>query len=125
MSDCGVCIGGGDYDGSPEFQSTAWPKARKPHKCMECGRVIAIGEQYERFAGKFDGALFSQKTCSECAEIRDAFNCDGGALCDGLWADMESAVFPVMTTGCLDRLQTPEAKRFLAARWRKWRGFTQ
>ena len=29
MSDCGVCIGGGDYDGTPEFCSVEYPKARK------------------------------------------------------------------------------------------------
>jgi hypothetical protein len=122
MSDCGVCIGGGDWDGPNEFENVGRPKARKPHKCSECHRIIQPGEKYERFSGKFDGSLFCLKTCLQCAEIRDAFNCDGGAIVDGLWSEMEDLVFPAMTTGCLDRLETPEAKAFLLDKWRAWKG---
>ena len=122
MPDCGVCIGGGDYDGMNEFENVEHPKARKPHKCRECRRIIQRGEVYERFTGKFDGDLFCVKTCLQCAEIRDAFNCDGGAIIDGLWSEMEDYVFPQMTTGCLDRLATPEAKAYLLGQWRKWKG---
>jgi hypothetical protein len=122
MPDCSVCIGGGDYDGPNEFENIEWPKARKPHRCEECRRIIAAGERYERFSGKFDGSLFCLKTCAECAEIRDAFNCEGGAIVDGLWSEIESYVFPHMTTGCLERLETPEAKVHLLQQWRKWKG---
>ena len=122
MTDCGACIGGGDYDGPNEFEHIEHPKARKPHKCSECHRVIAVSEQYERFTGKFDGSLFCIKVCSECAEIREAFNCDVGALEADLWSDMERYVFPGMTTGCLERLTTPGAKAKLLEEWRRWRG---
>lgn len=121
MGDCGVCIGGGDWDGYPEFQTTEEVKARKDHRCIECREPILKGQTYQRHSGKFDGDIFCDKRCLMCAEILAGFNCDGGALDDDLWTDMHQNVFPVMTTACLDRLSTPEAKRFLLDRWRKWK----
>lgn len=122
VGDCGVCIGGGDYDGYSEFESIAEPKARKQHICRECRRLILAGQRYRRFSGKFEGSMFCEKTCLDCVEILAAFNCDGGALEDGLWNDIEQYVFPKMTTGCLDRLSTPETKKYLRDRWLKWKG---
>lgn len=40
-------------------------KARKPHKCDECRRVIEIGETYLHERGIGDGP-FTNKTCSHC-----------------------------------------------------------
>jgi hypothetical protein len=122
MTDCGVCIGGGDYDGTPEFCNVEYPKARKVHRCTECRMDIPKGVQYQRVSGKCDGDIFTEKTCCPCAEIRDAFTCDGVPPEYGkLWEEMESS-FPTLTTGCLESLETPEAKRFLLDRWRKWKG---
>ena len=122
MSDCGVCIGGGDYDGTPEFSHISTPKARKDHKCLECRRAIRRGSQYERTSGKFDGNIYSDAVCLECAEIRDAFYCGEGAYIVGdLWEQMGEC-FPALTTGCFDRLTTPAAKAFLRDRWLKWKG---
>jgi hypothetical protein len=40
--------------------------ARKDHKCQECGRLIQVGERYSRERGKFDGRMFTHKTCAHC-----------------------------------------------------------
>jgi hypothetical protein len=41
-------------------------KARKPHKCMECGRPIAAGESYHTESFRFDGEFMTHKTCAHC-----------------------------------------------------------
>lgn len=121
MSDCGVCIGGGDYDGCPEFYSMEYPRARKQHRCGECGKTIEIGERYQRFSGKFDGDMFWEKTCENCAEIRDGFTCYAPPPFGSLWSEMVEYVFPLMTTSCFDKLKTPEDKAFLQGKWIEWK----
>lgn len=122
MSDCGVCIGGGDYDGEPEFHNVSWPKARKQHRCGECRRDIPKGSQYEKVSGKYDGAMYSEKTCCDCAEIRSAFVCDGaGPVFGEMWNDLTEC-FRDLSTTCFDRLESVSAKKYLRDRWMKWKG---
>lgn len=122
MGDCGVCIGDGNLDGYAEFQDVSYPKARKEHKCCECRRVINKGEVYHKWSGKWDGDLLCQKTCAQCEEIRSAFSCSGSYEFERLWDDMEEIVFPSITTGCYERLDTPEARSFLQKKWIDWKG---
>jgi hypothetical protein len=121
MSDgCGVCLGG-EPDCMAEFFEVDVVKARKVHKCCECGLEIAIGSKYVRESGKWEGEFASFKTCCLCAEIRQAFTCYG-AICYGeLWNDVREYLFPKMTTGCLEKLTTAAAKQFLIDRWNKWK----
>ena len=58
MSECGVCIGGYDCDGYPDFSELEWPKARKDHRCVDCCQTIPKGTVYQRWSGKFDGEMF-------------------------------------------------------------------
>lgn len=52
-------------------------KARKPHRCMSCGEVIAIGEQYTRWRCYDGGDVGTVKMHPECHEAHcDAV--DGG-----------------------------------------------
>jgi hypothetical protein len=120
---CSVSIGGGDYDGSPEFENVREVKARKAHKCVECRSVIAAGETYERVAGKFEGRFYCNATCNACSEIRNAFeNQDGAYSTVGeLWQEMREQ-FSDVTTACFDQLTTVEGKRKLRDEWMKWKG---
>ncbi len=116
--DCNVCIGySGDYDGSSLYSSLN-AVARKPHTCCECQKIIAPRERYERAKGKIDGGWFTAHTCLVCAEIRDAFCCEGFAH-GFLWDDVRDRLLPVMTTGCLGRLTTAAAKQRLMDEWRR------
>lgn len=67
---------GGD---GPAVSSTTTQKARKTHKCGECGREIQPGETYTRTWGIWDGFASTYKTCSHCAIPEEwlAINCDG------------------------------------------------
>ncbi len=126
MSDCGVCIGGYDTDGMPDFSSVRWPKARKEHRCEDCKRLILRGEVYQRYAGKFDGEFYDVVTCRVCVEIREAFTCaeydQTGPPAGELWSDITEMMFPNLTTACFDKLKTPEAKAELRRRWMQWKG---
>ena len=53
-----------------EFNATTHPRARKPHKCSECGRTIEPGERYERTAGSWEGDFFTSLACLHCARAR-------------------------------------------------------
>lgn len=126
MSDCGVCIGGYDADGMPEFHEVRWPKARKDHRCEDCNEVIPKGIVYQRYSGKFDGEFYDIITCSICSEIRSAFTCSEydqtGPPPGELWADIAEMMFPRLTTACFEKLETPQAKEFLRTRWMRWKG---
>lgn len=62
--DC-VC----DYD-APQFYFADIRKARKQHKCEECGAPILPGDRYESVVGKWDGFVDTFKTCERCHDIR-------------------------------------------------------
>lgn len=125
MSDCGVCLYS-DCDGymsAYDFCEVRTPKARKEHRCCECGKTIRIGERYERYAGKYDGDFCSIVTCLICAEIADAFYCDSRLYGGGLWEGMHE-IMGELKSSCFDKLQTPEAKAELQRRWMEWKGLT-
>ena len=124
MSDCGVCIGldYGDCDGYPEIQEVRWPRAKKEHRCGECNRAIAKGENYQRCSGKFDGEFYDEKTCAQCAEIRSALSCEAWPVFGEMWNEIEEFAFPQMTTTCFDKLSTVAAKELLRSRWMAWKG---
>lgn len=117
MSEC-ACIYDGDSDG-PEFSTWDHVKARKPHTCCECRRVIAAGEFYARDSGKWDGEMIAFKTCLECEEIRAALCCDGFTY-GLLWENAKEQVFPTMKIGCINSLETAAAKQKLMDAWREW-----
>lgn len=52
------------------------PKARKEHRCCECGGIIGIGEIYHRYHGVFDGSGFTYKMCPECDQLRTIIDVD-------------------------------------------------
>ena len=56
-----------------DFSRSSKHIARKPHKCFLCGGEIAIGEKYERYSGKYDGAFFDQCFHENCIAILDKF----------------------------------------------------
>ena len=62
------------------IESTA--KARKPHKCCECGRTIQPGEVYHKVFGVQRGDPFRGKWCAHCDVAKTWLwdNCGGSML---------------------------------------------
>jgi hypothetical protein len=65
-------------------------RARKPHKCAECGRAIAAGEVYFRSTYISDGKFEAVKACEHCHAARDWLtkHC-GGWLTYGLRDELD------------------------------------
>ena len=78
MSNCG-CIYVGDVgDVEPVARlRESHPRARVPHRCGECGREIAVGEQYEVLVTAADERVERHHTCADCQSLRDEFFRDG------------------------------------------------
>ena len=68
-----ACINVNIDDDCGAFVDEKIRKARKKHKCGECGDEIQPGHSYEHARGLFDGVFFTSKTCRPCLEIRARF----------------------------------------------------
>jgi dUTP pyrophosphatase len=56
---------------SPSCFTSATRRARKQHRCGECGQPIAVGDRYQYVSGIWDGSPDSHRTCIRCAAVRD------------------------------------------------------
>ena len=119
-----------DY-GGPDWYSGAWPRAKKEHRCVECGEIIQKGEKYGAFSGKWDGDVSTHRQhilCEDaCRYVRD--NIEGDCLCFGELFDY------ISDTGILEKRhllrltdetrkkETREFRQIVARiKWRKERG---
>lgn len=124
MSD-GFCeVDFSDYsdDADPvEFWNRTTVKARKPHRCEECGTTIAVGNTYERHNYKFDGQMCSDAVCLPCREAATEFN---HRVVGTLWEMFrEEWAHGAHLQACLGRLSTVHAKEHMRRQWLKWKGF--
>ncbi len=61
-------------------------KARKEHRCCECGATIQVGDVYEYIFTVFDGDTEVVKTCLTCCRIRRDWSCGvHGGLRQTIW----------------------------------------
>ena len=68
--DCMSACYCGDYS-APEFFIQHRSKAKKIHRCYECGSEIQKGESYQADSGKWEGDVMTYKTCHRCMALRD------------------------------------------------------
>ena len=77
-----------DPDQFPECFTEVMIKARKEHKCCECGDIIMPGQIYRREKGIWNGKWDCFDTCSVCSAIRDDYCSCGfiyGELSKSIW----------------------------------------
>ena len=92
---CACILRGYDDCCSVELQNKM-VKARKNHKCCECGRKIEKGEIYEYYVAVWDGDLGTFKTCKGCKIIRDELFC-GGWTYGEIWAEIWENIAEIAT----------------------------
>lgn len=84
-----------DFD-QPTVYVRTTRKARKPHRCYECGAQIEPGTRYEHVFGVWDGNADSNSTCLDCVGLRTWAESKVKGLC---WAhgsmldDIQSCLF--------------------------------
>lgn len=72
----------------PEFYNETFPKARKPHRCVECAAPIEIGEEHLYYRGKWDGEFSADRQHMLCREVCMFLNREHRDECfpfGGLW----------------------------------------
>lgn len=113
MCDCG--------DGPSTYRETR-PKARRDHKCCECGGVIRSGETYTSFWGVWDGESSTFKTCADCEALagwamdeHDCFCPNFGSLHDGVLKLVRESGLPELIAEGERRVREVRAKRRLMA----------
>lgn len=125
MTDCGVCLMG-DFDACDGYiDAVSLVVLDHAQKCSECNKTVPSGltiEQADWFDDVSDDTIY---TCLICAEIADAFYCDGRMYGGGLWESMMYEVMDQLNSSCFDKLKTPEAKQELRRRWMEWKGLTK
>jgi hypothetical protein len=57
-------------DGSSDVWNESIPRARKEHRCDECGRVIPRGDRYTRARSLYDGGWSTWICCARCHFVR-------------------------------------------------------
>lgn len=105
-----------DIDDRAIMLSVTRPKARKQHKCTECKRIIAKGEQYLCEKTLYVGTIETWKTCQDCESIRDNLFSGGyyyGEIiymlnehiheCDG---DISESIISKLTAGAMVKVCT-------------------
>ena len=86
VMEAGVCFC--DYSDVEEFQFCVQTirRARKEHRCYECGEAIPVGAQYEECRALFDGDISTMRTCLPCSRIRRDYGCGlYGGLAETVW----------------------------------------
>ena len=128
MSCDDICIDM-EYDSNDnDFYREKIRRARRPHACVECRRVILPGESYQHASGKSDGSVWTAKTCAECAEIRKALVC-GSFVFGGLWEAIEESIFPAASErsliDCLAQIDSLAARDAVRAAFDAWKSEVQ
>lgn len=91
------------------------PKARKEHRCYECGRLIGIGELYHKDTFVFEGEINTIKACKHCKYAVNLIN----EKCHGF-------VYGEIREELGEHFNTPwgyQAARFYVAMGRQWKRF--
>lgn len=60
-----------DYE-PVDCYSEHYPRARKDHRCMECGGAIACGEVYWKRSYVFEGTAATEKVCRYCTALENS-----------------------------------------------------
>jgi len=71
-----MCMIDGSDDERVLVLSEKYRKARKMHKCDECGRTIERKESYHYETFIHEGVISTHKTCAHCMVVRNWLNAE-------------------------------------------------
>jgi hypothetical protein len=93
-------------------------RARREHRCSDCGGMIRRGEHYRSLACLFDGEWSCSKRCADCQflihEVERAFM----GACGGTWCGIYLGDLPESWSEIVDSMwsgpEVEEARRIVA-----------
>jgi len=138
MTDCGVCLYSDSDNWEGYIDDAQNVITECDQKCCECGKIVKAGEliekatwmnesEYEDVERDEDGEPIEKPakepiyTCLVCAEIANAFYCDGRVYQSDLWEAMYE-VMGDLNSSCFAKLKTPAAKAELQKRFIAFKG---
>jgi hypothetical protein len=90
------CTIDGSYFGDSEYETvfSGLTVATKKHECVECRKIIQIGDSYDCYKGKdLDTEhLYTIRTCVDCDSIHKAFWASGVCLAGQLLDDVREHI---------------------------------
>ena len=89
MSDtiCGMPYEEGDGENWCSFWREKKVKARKEHRCEECGSKIHVGEEHGFATGCYDGRFDCWRRCAACLILAEMAGTIAGAC--ALWGGLD------------------------------------
>jgi hypothetical protein len=112
-----------DYDPPDWYRVRRIKAARKPHKCFECGALIAAGQPYEYTCGQWDrSGIDSFSTCMLCVDLRNWAKISVPCFCwthGGLLDEVEEMVSEVRHD--VPGLFFEYGRRMVAIRRARWK----
>ncbi len=103
-----------DYD-PPSVYRAKLARARKTHRCDECGGAIAPGELYENVFGVWAGDASTVRTCERCYDLRVWTKNNVPCLCI-MHGDMDEMIRGAVEDACLRAHEETAGLRFGLAR---------
>lgn len=102
-----------------DFNYTSLTRARKPHRCGECDRMIRPSETYWRTAAVCEAEFFDFISCDHCHRARSLVASRG----DGMWyygGQEATGEWEVVAEDEADPAWRAYLWRLVAAHKRKW-----
>ena len=104
----------------------SWHHARKPYRCCECRRAIAIGERYRYCFLVYEGQAESYRTCAHCAVAEDWLRVEcHGWLFEAIDEDLAQHVtwWRWNAAEDVEFVKPTRPARLLVGMRRRWRSF--
>ena len=86
-----------DIDDPPEFYDEGTRRARKIHRCCECGGPIPVGTVHRYMTGKWDDRVETYRECPMCTEVRDWARISLDCFCSNIFGELHSDVMEMLS----------------------------
>lgn len=77
-----------EVDDPPQFYVEGTRRARKQHRCVECGGPIPVGTVHRYMSGKWDSRVETFRECPLCTEVRQWAKISVDCFCSNTFSEL-------------------------------------